>query len=68
MFAPKPTIEEQIEALAILREFAATTSHNSLNELSRNAAEAINTLDNADLFTHLDDARDQQEITNEDRA
>lgn len=68
MPAPKPTITEQIKALATLRKFARDTSRNSLNELSRETAKAVNTLDNADLFADLDQERNAQEAAKEDHT
>lgn len=55
---PKPTIPEQIEALAWLRK-----GWNGDN--SERAIEAFNTLDNAGLFADLDQERDAIEATQE---
>lgn len=56
MTNPKPTIEEQITALHVLREFALTihaVANPTDGELE--VMEAIDTLDNADLFAALDE-------------
>ena len=57
----RPTIEEQIKALATLREFALNSSRDSLNTLSRSAAEAVLTLDDGDVFADLDQERNDRE-------
>lgn len=54
MSAPKPTIEEQIDALATLRAYARRVP---LSDVGK----GINTLDDADLFTDLDQERDARE-------
>lgn len=58
----KPTIEEQITAVAVLRNFArtiASMANPTTGELE--AASAINTLDDADLFADLDQERNDRE-------
>lgn len=68
MFAPKPTIEEQIKALAVLRKFAQR-NRNAISMVGVNAAikaaEAIDILDNADLFVALDEEQLANEIADE---
>lgn len=66
---PKPTIAEQIAAVAVLRTFAQLIPR-CVNPTTgeRGVAAAINTLDNADLFAALDKERDATEITQEDRT
>lgn len=54
---PKPTLAEQIRALAWLRKGWD-------GDNSERAIEAFNTLDNADLFADLDQARDAAENRN----
>lgn len=56
MSAEKPTIEEQIAALAVLRAFAQTI-HTVANPTDGEleVQGAINTLDNADVFRTLDE-------------
>lgn len=52
----KPTLDDQIKALAVLREFANFVPrcvNPTKGELG--VVEAINTLDNADLFADLDE-------------
>lgn len=66
---PKPTLAEQIAAVALLREFARNTPNYvnpTAGELA--VAEAFHTLDNADLFAALDQERFEQEVTQEDRT
>jgi hypothetical protein len=46
---------EMIDALNTLREFAQSSTHNSLNTLSRDTAEAINTIDDAGIFAAIDE-------------
>lgn len=65
----KPTIAEQITAVAVLRNFAKIIPqcvNPTTGELE--VVEAINTLDDADLFADLDQERDAAEITQEDRT
>lgn len=68
MSDPRPTIQDQIAAVAILRNFARLAPR-FVNTTAGDwaVAEAVNTLDNADLFVALDEAYDEQEITQEDR-
>lgn len=54
---PKPTIEEQIEALAWLRKGWD-------GDNSERAIEAFNTLDSGGVFAALDEARDEPETAN----
>lgn len=59
MSAPKPTLEEQITAVATLREFAVMNRYAiSLVgvDQAEKAAKAIDVLDNANLFRDLDEA------------
>lgn len=51
----KPTAAEQIEALAVLRNFLKTTEAYA-NNVTENVVAAIETLDDADLFADLDQA------------
>lgn len=53
---PMDVTPEVIDALAALRRFAADESRNSLNTVSREAAEAINVLDNVQVFAVIDEA------------
>jgi hypothetical protein len=65
----KPTIAEQIAAVAMLRNFtklAPRFVNPTAGELA--IVEAINILDDADLFADLDQERDAAEITQEDRT
>lgn len=68
MSNPRPTTQDQIAAVAILRNFARLAPR-FVNPTAGDwaVAEAVNTLDNADLFAALDEAHDEQEITQEDR-
>lgn len=65
----KPTPAEQVAALAVLREFALII-HGVANPTDGEleVMNAINTLDNADLFTGLDEARDELEALREERV
>lgn len=54
---PKPTTEQQIEALAVLRSYAEKVPRFVNPTVGEQAvADAINTLDNADLFATIDKA------------
>lgn len=55
MTNPRPTIEEQIEALAALRKFAMSAPFGVTHTEAQEAVFAINILDNADLFADLDE-------------
>lgn len=60
---PKPTLAEQIAAVALLRTWVSNGQPG--DEL---VVEAFNTLDDADLFADLDQERDAAEATREDRT
>lgn len=57
---PKPTLAEQIAAVALLREYARMAARSG-NSTRRAMAKAIHTLDDADLFAALDQERDEIE-------
>lgn len=66
---PKPTLAEQIAAVAVLRNFASLVPrYVHPTEIELGVIEAIKTLDNADLFAALDTERFDQEATQEDRT
>lgn len=56
----KPITPEMIAAWRTLQAFARDHSRNSLNELSREAAEAVNVLDNSDFMVPIEDAEHEQ--------
>ena len=58
----RPTIEEQIKALAVLRHFVGTTEAYA-NNVTEDAALAIEVLDKASVFAALDQERDEREAT-----
>lgn len=52
---------EMIEALDTLRSFAHRYRDNTTVALGAEASAAINTLDNADFFAPIDDAREDED-------
>lgn len=65
---PKPTITEQIEALALLREYALIIrSVPNPTDAELEVMNAINTLDNADLFADLDEEAHNREAAEHNR-
>ena len=56
----KPITPEMIAAWRTLQAFARDHSRNSLNELSREAAEAVNVLDNSDFMVPIENAEHEQ--------
>lgn len=55
---PRDVTPEISRALAAMRIFANDASRNSLNQVSREAADAINALDNAGVFAEIDERND----------
>lgn len=65
MSSSRPTIEEQIKALAFLRGYAKDPGYDIVpTDAEKALAKAINTLDNAEVFVALDEARDEREAVN----
>jgi hypothetical protein len=55
---PRDVTPEIARALAAMRIFADDASRNSLNQVSREAADAIHVLDNVGVFAEIDEAND----------
>jgi hypothetical protein len=62
MSASKPTIEEQIAALATLRSFAARTKSWTAMPVAQDAGAAFDVLDNADVFRALDEESLERQV------
>jgi hypothetical protein len=63
----KPTLEEQVKALATLRSFALRFHDNTSITGLGDAAQAFNTLDDADLFADLDEVAYNREAAEHNR-
>lgn len=61
MIKPMDVTPEISRALAAMRIFADDAARNSLNQVSRDAADAINALDNAGVFAEIDEQSEMAE-------